>query len=148
MIFLFSGLLLLLSADIRSLFESTFAYIATSFATSPITTILLFVSTILLLKVLQYCCKPAPPNSPPVYHSGYPLIGPFLSFTKDQLGTVRRARAATKSDVFTINPLGTFLIGAEAHKAFFESFDEELDQAPVYKFMTPILGPTALKGMF
>ena len=140
MIFLFSGLLLLLSADIRSLFESTFAYIATSFATSPITTILLFVSTILLLKVLQYCCKPAPPNSPPVYHSGYPLIGPFLSFTKDQLGTVRRARAATKSDVCTINPLGTFLIGAEAHKAFFESFDEELDQAPVYKFMTPIFG--------
>ena len=42
--------------------------------------------------------------------------------------------------MFTIHPLGTFLIGAEAHKPFFESFDEELDQAPVYKFMIPIFG--------
>lgn len=32
------------------------------------------------------------------------------------------------------------MIGAEAHQAFFEASDEELDQAPVYKFMTPIFG--------
>eukprot|EP00946_MAST-07B_sp_MAST-7B-sp1_P005355 g5355.t1 len=86
------------------------------------------------------CCGSRNPKAPPVYTTGLPLVGPFLSFAKDQLGTVRRAREATKSDVFTISPLGTFLIGADAHKPFFESFDEELDQAPVYKFMIPIFG--------
>ena len=92
------------------------------------------------LRALRWLCRGGDPKAPPVYTTGWPLVGAFLSFTKDQLGTVRRARAATKSDVFTIHPLGTFLIGADAHKPFFESFDEELDQAPVYKFMIPIFG--------
>jgi sterol 14-demethylase len=92
------------------------------------------------LWALRWLCRAADPKAPPVYTTGLPLVGSFLSFTKDQLGTVRQARAATKSDVFTIQPLGTFLIGADAHKPFFESFDEELDQAPVYKFMIPIFG--------
>eukprot|EP00501_MAST-03F_sp_TOSAG23-6_P001792 GSMAST32.ASY1.ANO1.1870.1 assembled CDS len=34
----------------------------------------------------------------------------------------------------------TFLVGSAAHKAFFEASDEELDQAPVYRFMVPVFG--------
>ena len=134
------SVLLVASESIRGYAEHIFASAATFAATSPITAVVLLLTTLALLKTVIFLCSPSPPGTPPVYHTGLPLVGPFMSFTKDQLGTVRRARAATKSDVFTINPLGTFLIGAEAHKAFFESFDEELDQAPVYKFMTPIFG--------
>ena len=32
------------------------------------------------------------------------------------------------------------LIGSEAHKAFFEAMDDELDQAPCYRFMIPVFG--------
>lgn len=79
---------------------------------------------------------------PPVYQTGLPLIGPFLSFAKDPLGTISRARSELGS-VFTINMFhmkSTFLVGSVAHKAFFEADDDELDQAPVYKFMVPVFG--------
>ena len=137
MILLFS--LLLLSESIRSIFETVGAWIATLFLTHPIATPAVLSLVGLVLFGLHSFYKTTP-GQPPVFSTGLPIVGPFLSFSKDQVGTVLRARAATKSDVFTIKPLGTFLIGAEAHKVFFESFDEELDQAPVYKFMTPIFG--------
>jgi len=79
---------------------------------------------------------------PPVYSSPIPIVGNFIGFAKDPLGFVRQGRAAC-GQVFTIDMIAekcTFLIGAEAHKVFFEATDEELDQAPVYKFMTPIFG--------
>jgi sterol 14-demethylase len=130
---------LLFSETIRTVLENVFAWCTTFFVAHPYLSIIFIVLFISAIKCIQYYYSTTP-NAPPVYFCGLPLVGPFLSFAKDQLGTVRRARAATKSDVFTIKPLGTFLIGAEAHKAFFESFDEELDQAPVYKFMIPIFG--------
>ena len=127
---------LLMVDTFRALLEDTFASVAGFVLAHPYVAI---VAGVLCAATLHYSYATTP-NAPPVYSTGWPLVGPFLSFTKDQLGTVRQARAATKSDVFTIKPLGTFLIGAEAQKAFFESFDEDLDQAPVYKFMTPIFG--------
>ena len=136
---LFTTILVLASESARTAIEFLASEIVTFVVTHPIYTILLLIISYFVFKLLHYNYSTTP-NGPPVYYEGYPIIGPFLSFTKDQLGTVRRARAATKSDVFTIHPLGTFLIGAEAHKAFFEGSDEEVDQAPVYKFMIPIFG--------
>jgi len=80
---------------------------------------------------------------PPEYSPGLPIIGPFLAFASDPLGTVRKARAK-KGDVFTLRMLTekvTFLIGPGPHTVFFQAKDEELDQADPYKFMIPIFGP-------
>jgi len=79
---------------------------------------------------------------PPVYSSSIPLVGNFIGFARDPLGFVRAGRKACGS-VFTIDMIAekcTFMIGAEAHIPFFEASDEELDQAAVYSFMTPIFG--------
>jgi sterol 14-demethylase len=89
---------------------------------------------------------PADKNLPPFYNPGVPIMGGFLSFTSDPLGTIRRAYAK-HGDCFTLRMFHkkiTFLVGPEAHKTFFKSkgkdYDVELDQAQCYKFMTPLFG--------
>jgi len=79
---------------------------------------------------------------PPVFSSGIPVFGNFIEFARDPLGFVEKGRKKC-GKVFTIDMVAekcTFLIGAEAHKVFFEASDEELDQSSVYSFMTPIFG--------
>ena len=82
-------------------------------------------------------------SAPPEWRAGMPLVGPFMAFASDPLGTVSRARKDC-GDVFTIRLLTekvTFLVGPVPHQAFFEATDEMLDQADVYSgFMTPIFG--------
>jgi len=83
---------------------------------------------------------------PPVYSSRIPFVGNFIEFARDPLGFVRKGRDAC-GQVFTIDMVAekcTFMIGAEAHQAFFEATDEDLDQAPVYQFMKPIFGPNVV----
>ena len=85
-----------------------------------------------------------PPNAklPPVVTTNVPIVGGLVSFLQDPLGAVANARKKY-GNVFTINMFhirSTFLIGSEAHKAFFEAMDDELDQAPCYRFMIPVFG--------
>jgi len=81
-------------------------------------------------------------SPPPMYNPGLPLVGGFMHFAGDPLGTIRAGRKQC-GDVFTLRMLTeqlTVLIGPTPHAAFFNSTDEEADQADVYKFMTPIFG--------
>ena len=85
---------------------------------------------------------PATAKLPPVVTTHIPLVGGIVSFLQDPLGTVANAKKRY-GNVFTINMFhirSTFLIGSEAHKAFFEAMDDELDQAPCYRFMIPVFG--------
>jgi len=81
-------------------------------------------------------------SPPPQYSPGLPIVGGFMKFASDPLGTIRAGRQQC-GDVFTLRMLTeqlTVLIGPAPHAAFFNSTDEEADQADVYKFMTPIFG--------
>lgn len=81
-------------------------------------------------------------KQPPVYSPGLPIIGSILAFAKDPLQAIKDGRKQC-GNVFTMKLFTervTFLIGPEGHAAFFNSTDEELDQADVYQFMTPIFG--------
>ena len=85
-----------------------------------------------------------PPGAklPPVVTTHIPLVGGIVSFLQNPLGAVAKAKERY-GNVFTINMFhirSTFLIGSEAHKAFFEAMDDELDQAPCYRFMIPVFG--------
>lgn len=98
----------------------------------------------LLLALFAYYKKQQqqPSNIPPSYSPGLPLVGGFMAFASDPLACVRAARKAC-GDVFTIRLITeqvTFLVGPTPHAAFFNASDEEMDQADVYKFMTPIFG--------
>jgi len=94
--------------------------------------------------ILRATSSKRDPNArlPPVYKTGLPIIGNFIAFAKSPLGILYDAQKKL-GNVFTI-PLAvedcTFLIGPEAHATFFGASDEELDQGPVYQFMTPIFG--------
>ena len=78
---------------------------------------------------------------PPFVVSRIPIIGHFIAFTKpiDMI----RENYLRYGSVFSMNMMGqclTFLIGPEAHEAFFRASDEDLSQAKVYGFMTPVFG--------
>ena len=113
---------------------------------------------------------------PPVWSTGLPVVGTFLAFASNPVGTVRRARDELGGpECFSLSLVGrsttwvpshicmitqtedpslsnkrntiqfgvknmTFMVGARAHKVFFEATDHELDQAAVYRFMTPVFG--------
>ena len=67
-----------------------------------------------------------PPDAklPPVVTTHIPLVGGIVSFLQDPLGAVAKAKEKY-GNVFTINMFhirSTFLIGSEAHKAFFEAW--------------------------
>lgn len=102
-------------------------------------------SSALILAAVWRSSKPSATTStraPPEYKTFIPLIGPFMKFAGDPLGTVREARQKC-GDVFTLRLLTekvTFLIGPAPHAAFFNATDDEMDQADPYKFMTPIFG--------
>lgn len=97
----------------------------------------------LLAYMLYGVICPKNPKHPPVYKTGLPLIGPFISFAKNPVGTIRRAYEQ-EGNCFTMQMFNfklTFLIGPGCHELFFKASDLELDQATAYKFMTPIFGP-------
>jgi len=78
---------------------------------------------------------------PPIYGK-IPLWGSMVEFSKDSLGTVKRAHEKL-GDCFTLHLAGfnmTFLIGPEAQTAFFKASDEELSQQEAYRFTTPVFG--------
>ena len=81
-------------------------------------------------------------NAPPVWGGGLPIIGHFHRFAGNPVGVIKEGYAAC-GPVFTMRFLQykmTFLIGPDAHGAFFRATDEELSQNEPYKFMTPIFG--------
>lgn len=85
---------------------------------------------------------PAGYHLPPTFSSNIPVVGNFIGFAADPLGFVRKGHKEC-GNVFTIDMVAekcTFLIGADAHKVFFEATDEEMDQARPYRFMKPIFG--------
>jgi len=79
---------------------------------------------------------------PPVYKTGLPFIGPFLDFASNQNECVKKAYKK-HGPVFTIPLVSmpcTFLVGTEAHAAFFAANDDQLDVGVCYEFMTPVFG--------
>lgn len=107
--------------------------------------IILSVLTISLL-VINYVRNsvtvPEGQKLPPVFSEGFPIIGNFKGFGVDPLGFINRGREKL-GGIFTVDLFFekvTFLIGSQYHIPFFEGSDLELDQAEVYKFMTPIFG--------
>jgi len=81
-------------------------------------------------------------NLPPIYGK-IPIIGCMPEFSPDPIGTVKKVQQMYK-DCFTLHLAGfnmTFLIGSDAHAAFFKATDEELSQREAYKFVTPVFGP-------
>ena len=118
--------------------------------TGSVDTIRLVVSALAVLcgfvfmffKFTDLILTPSGAKLPPVVRTGLPFIGPLLAFLNDPIKSVTEARDR-HGNVFTINMFhikSTFLIGSEAHKAFFEAMDDELDQAPCYRFMIPVFG--------
>jgi len=82
-----------------------------------------------------------PGRLPPIYGS-IPIWGSMVEFSKDTLGTVKRAHEKL-GDCFTLHLAGfnmTFLVGIEAQTAFFKASDEELSQREAYRFTTPVFG--------
>ena len=70
-------------------------------------------------------------SPPPQYNPGLPIVGGFMHFSSDPLGTIRAGRKQC-GDVFTLRMLTeslTVLIGPTPHAAFFNATDEEADQA-------------------
>jgi len=105
------------------------------------TPILLIV--ILILAVAYYFdpSRRAPGRLPPIYGK-IPLWGSMVQFSKDSLGTVKKAHEKL-GDCFTLHLAGfnmTFLIGPEAQTAFFKATDDELSQREAYRFTTPVFG--------
>ena len=65
------------------------------------------------------------PKHPPIYKRGCPLIGPFLAFARDPVGTIRHAYEQ-EGNCFTMKMFNfnlTFLVGPECHEVFFKSSD-------------------------
>ena len=62
---------------------------------------------------------------PPVYKKGLPLIGPFLAFAKNPIGTIREAYEK-EGNCFTMQMFNiklTFLVGPGCHELFFKASD-------------------------
>ena len=146
MLFVASVAVLLSFESFRSGLETLFAYgsieavgiiMPTFFAITLVGGLLFLFRVLAIGKDL-----PSGAKLPPVVQTGWPIVGPLLAFINDPLVAVTNARKIY-GNIFTINMLhikSTFLIGCEAHKAFFEAMDCELDQAPCYKFMIPVFG--------
>lgn len=92
--------------------------------------------------MLYQLCSSTPPNAPPEWTGGWPLIGHFHKFSASPVAAIAEGYKAN-GPVFTMKFLGqplTFLLGPDAHGPFFAGRDEELSQNEPYKFMTPIFG--------
>jgi sterol 14-demethylase len=80
-------------------------------------------------------------NLPPFVVARIPIIGHFIAFTKpiDMI----RDNYLRYGPVFSMNMMGqclTFLVGPAAQAPFFKGKDDQLSQAAVYGFMTPVFG--------
>jgi len=101
---------------------------------------------LLVCGVLVALLLPKPKGAPPFvsFTSAawrIPVIGHFISFTKpiDMI----RDHYRDYGPVFSMNMMGqclTFLVGPAAQEPFFRGKDEQLSQAAVYGFMTPVFG--------
>jgi len=104
-----------------------------------------FVTIFLLILAVGFYFDPkrrAPGRLPPIYGS-IPLWGSMVQFSKNSLGTVKKAHEKL-GDCFTLHLAGfnmTFLIGPEAQNAFFKATDDELSQREAYRFTAPVFGP-------
>jgi len=100
---------------------------------------------VLLLLAVGFYFDPkrrAPGRLPPIYGT-IPLWGSMVEFSKNSLGTVKKAHEKL-GDCFTLHLAGfnmTFLVGPEAQNAFFKASDDELSQREAYRFTAPVFGP-------
>jgi len=102
----------------------------------------LFVAVVVSLT----CCSRNAKNAPPQIELGLPIIGlirTFGRFGENPVGFITEEYKKL-GNCFTF-PIGfgfnfTFLIGPEAHAAFYDGKDEQLSQNEPYRFMTPIFG--------
>ncbi|GBG27609.1 Sterol 14-demethylase, partial [Hondaea fermentalgiana] len=104
--------------------------------------IVALVAFIFVYRMAKKDKAPAGYKLPPEFRSNIPVVGNFIGFASDPLGFVRQGYKEC-GNIFTIDMVAekcTFLIGADAHKVFFEATDEEMDQARPYRFMKPIFG--------
>jgi sterol 14alpha-demethylase len=108
-------------------------------------TAVVFVFFVIISFVVS-CSSRSPRNSPPSIELGLPLIGlirTFGKFGENPVGFITE-QYKKYGNCFTF-PIGfgfnfTFLIGPEAHAAFYDGKDEQLSQNEPYRFMTPIFG--------
>ncbi|ETV98107.1 hypothetical protein H310_08851 [Aphanomyces invadans] len=106
----------------------------------------LLVGFALAFVIVLYLATPkkhAGKNLPPVLPYWIPFVGSFLPFAKDPIQMVLDGYRL-KGPCYTAKMFGqdlTFLIGPEAHEAFYKPNDDYLSQAEVYQLMTPVFGP-------
>ena len=106
----------------------------------------IILSLFVALVSLTCCCSSRPKNAPPQIELGLPIIGlirTFGRFGENPVGFITEEYKKL-GNCFTF-PIGfgfnfTFLIGPEAHAAFYDGKDEQLSQNEPYRFMTPIFG--------
>jgi len=102
----------------------------------------LFGTIICAALLLGWFVTRRPSNSPPIVGT-IPFIGCALSFATDPLRVVKQGQKLF-NDIFTLRIVGfhmTFLVGPEAHAAFFKATDEELSPKEAYQFVVPVFGP-------
>ena len=79
---------------------------------------------------------------PPKLRGGLPLVGHGVSFIRDTIGLLERAREEC-GDVAGFNVFGRSFVlftGPEAHEAVFRMPDEKLSPNAAYKMMVPVFG--------
>lgn len=81
-------------------------------------------------------------TDPPVVNASFPILKSFLDFAMQPVAfgvkNFEKYGACFTADMF--GQKLTFMIGSEAHVAFFRKNDSELDSSKVYDFMRPIFG--------
>lgn len=85
---------------------------------------------------------PTSGTAPPKIKGGLPWIGHMISFTANPYKFVEKV-ATDAGEIASFTLLGqkiVLLTGDQASKLFYRSSDEQVDQSPAYKLMTPIFG--------
>lgn len=81
-------------------------------------------------------------NSPPLVPYTIPFLGHAIDFGQRPIELLYNAYK-TYGEIFKLKIMGkdfTFMVGPEAHKAFFESKEEELCARKAYGFTVPVFG--------